>query len=223
MDHPDIDRPDPALMGRIAPIATSTFANAFDKCRLFHSVMADIPAVAPGFALSGPAVTVKLSVGEPGTYTSEDFAVGAMIDAAKRGDVIVIDGGGSRFSTWGGMASFAAKMKGVAGIVVDGAARDLEEMIEFDFAVFSRHMVPTTGRTRLKVEAINVPVRVGGIDVNPGDIIVGDGTGVIAIPKARAQEVTSFAEKCQLDDNAAMEDMKNGLTFSQAMAKYRNI
>lgn len=223
MDHPDIDRPAPALMERIAPIATSTFANAFDKCGLFHNVMAEIPAVSPGFALSGPAVTVKLSVGQPGTYTSEDFAVGAMIDAAQRGDVIVIDGGGSRYSTWGGMASFAAKMKGVAGIVVDGATRDLEEMVEFDFAVFSRHMAPTTGRTRLKVEAINVPVCVGGVDVNPGDIIVGDGTGVIAIPIGRADEVVSFAEKCQLDDSAAMADMKNGLTFSQAMAKYRNI
>ena len=223
MNHPDIIRPDPALMARIKPIATSTFANAFDECGLFHNVMEGLSSAAPGMALSGPAVTVKLSVGAPGTYTSADFAVGAMIDAAQRGDVIVIDGGGCRYSTWGGMASFAAKFKGVAGIVVDGAARDLEEMVEFDFDVFTRHMVPTTGRTRLKVEAINIPVAVGGVTVSPGDIVVADGTGVVSIPKAQTNEVLRFAEKCQRDDNAAMADMKAGLSFSDAMAKYRNI
>lgn len=223
MDHPDIPRPAPALMARISPIATSTFANAFDECALFHNVAQGIAAVAPGMALCGPAVTVKLSVGEPGTYNSADFAVGAMIDAAQPGDVIVIDGGGCRYSTWGGMASFAAKSKGVAGLVVDGAVRDLEEMVEFGFDVFSRHMVPTTGRTRLKVEAINIPVTVGGVLVSPGDIVVADGTGVIAIPKAQADQVVGFAEKCQRDDTAAMQDMKKGLSFSDAMAKYRNI
>ena len=223
MNHPDIDRPDPALMTRIKPIATSTFANAFDECGLFHNVMEGICAAAPGMALCGPAVTVKLSVGAPGTYTSADFAVGSMIDAAGRGDVIVIDGGGCRYSTWGGMASFAAKFKGVAGIVVDGSARDLEEMVEFGFDVFTRHMVPTTGRTRLKVEAINIPVAVGGVLVSPGDIVVADGTGVVSIPNAQTDQVVGFAEKCQRDDNAAMQDMKNGLSFSEAMAKYRNI
>ena len=223
MDHPDITRPDPALMARIAPIATSTFANAFDECGLFHNVMDGISCAAAGMALCGPAVTVKLSVGAPGTYTSADFAVGAMIDAAGRGDVIVIDGGGCRYSTWGGMASFAAKFKGVAGIVVDGAVRDLEEMVEFGFDVFTRHMVPITGRTRLKVEAINIPVSVGGVTVSPGDIVVADGTGVVAIPTAQTDAVVGFAEKCQRDDNAAMQDMKNGLSFSEAMAKYRNI
>jgi len=223
LDHADITRPNAALLARIAPIATSTFANAFDEIKLFHNVMEGISGVAQGVALCGPAITVKLSVGAPGSFSSADFAVGAMIDAAKRGDVIVIDGAGSRYSTWGGMASYAAKFKGVAGLVVDGAVRDLEEMVAFGFDVFSRHMVPTTGRSRLKVEAINVPVSVGGVLVNPGDIMVGDGTGVIAIPHAQAEAVVQFAEKCQRDDDAAMADMKNGLSFSEAMAKYRNI
>ena len=223
MDHPDITRPNAELLARIAPIATGTFANAFDEVGLFHNVMEGVSGVTPGVSLCGPAITVKLSVGAPGSFTSADFAVGAMIDAAKRGDVIVIDGAGCRYSTWGGMASYAAKLKGVAGIVVDGAVRDLEEMVAFGFDVFSRHMVPTTGRSRLKVEAINVPVSVGGVLVNPGDIMVGDGTGVIAIPHAQAEAVAQFAEKCQGDDDAAMADMKNGLSFSEAMAKYRNI
>jgi len=223
MEYEDIERPAPQLMARVSPIATSTYANALDESKLFDNIMSGIASAATGFKLSGPAITIKLGVGEPGTYTSEDFAVGSIIDAAAHGDVIVVDGGGCRYSTWGGMASYAAKLKGIAGIIVDGAVRDLEEMIEFNFSVFTRHMVPTTGRTRLKVEAINVPIKVGGVNVNPGDIVVADGTGVIVMPSQRADEIVTFAEKCQRDDNATMVDLENGMTFAEAMSKYRNI
>ena len=65
------------------------------------------------------------------------------------------------------MASYAAKLKRIAGLVVDGGVRDLEEIVEFGFPVFARHLVPTTGRTRLKVAAINDQVTVDGVTVAP--------------------------------------------------------
>ncbi len=217
------NRPSRKLVERLERIATSTLANAFDRVGLHANIVTHIDAAAPGFRFAGPAVTVKEAAGEFGDFTSEDFAVGAMIDAASAGDVIVVDAGGAECSTWGGMASYAAKLKGVAGLVVDGGVRDREEMIEFDFPVFARHMIPTTGRTRLKVEAINVPVTIGGVAVAPGDIIVADGTGVAAVPAGKAEEVADLAESFARDDAAAMEDLKAGLTFSQAMAKYKGI
>ena len=125
MDHTKIERPSGEIMKRLASIGTSTFANAFDAFGLFDNIMSGIGAAAPGFRFAGPAVTVQLSVGPPGTYSSVDFAVGAMIDAAAAGDVVVVDGSGCRYSTWGGMASYAAKLKGIAGLLVDGAERDL--------------------------------------------------------------------------------------------------
>jgi hypothetical protein len=78
------------------------------------------------------------------------------------------------------MASLAAKVKGVAGLVVDGGVRDIDEMVEHRFPVFARHPVATTGRTRLKVNAINIPIEIDGVSVNPGDVIVADSTGVVA-------------------------------------------
>ena len=137
--------------------------------------------------------------------------------------MIVIDGGGALCSTWGGMASFAAKFKGVAGLVVDGAVRDLEEIIEFDFPVFARHMVPTTGRLRMKVEAINEPIVVYGVRVEPGDIIVGDGTGLVCLPRGDAEKIVGVAEQIGQDDASALEDMKAGMSFSEAMSKYTKI
>ncbi len=211
------------MIDRIASIATSTLANALDDAGYHDNVMQGIHSVVAGSRFAGPAVTVREASGEFGSFRSEDFRVGAIIDAAGAGDVIVIDGGGALCSTWGGMASFAAKFKGVAGLVVDGAVRDLEEIIEFDFPVFARHMVPTTGRLRMKVEAINEPIVVYGVRVEPGDIIVGDGTGLVCLPRDDAEKIVGVAEQIGQDDASALEDMKAGMSFSEAMFKYTKI
>ncbi len=216
-------RPPTELIRRLAFIATSTLANALDMAGLHKQVIAHIKAASPGFRFVGPAVTVKESTGEYGDYSSDDFAVGSMIDASQKGDVIVVDAGSAECSTWGGMASLAAKLKGVSGLLVDGAVRDLEEMIEFDFPVFSRHMVPTTGRLRLKVEEINVPVMIDGVEIAPGDMICADGTGVVSLPADRIDEILEIAERLSSDDALAMEDLQAGLSFTEAMAKYKSI
>ena len=97
------------MIDRIASLATSTLANALDDAGYHDNVMPGLHSVAAGLRFAGPAVTARESCGEFGAFGSEDFKVGAIIDAAKAGDVIVIDGGGGLGSTWGGMASYAAK------------------------------------------------------------------------------------------------------------------
>jgi len=214
---------DPDLLRRAGAIAISTFANALDDFDLADRILPTIKVVSPGMRFAGPAMTVRQSIDLGATYASADFRVGAMIDAAGRGEVVVVDMGGANVSTWGGMASLAAKTKGIAGLLVDGGVRDLEEMIEFDFPVFARHMTPLTGRTRLKIEAIGEPVTVDGVAVATGDIIVADGTGVVVLPADRAAEIVTAAEKFDADDKAAMEDLRAGLSFTEAMAKYTRI
>ena len=223
MTDTGLERPPGDAVARAARLATSTLANALDDAGLHHNVMATIKAVAPGMGFAGPAVTVHEVTGDYGSFTSADFRVGAMIDAAAPGDVIVVDMGGAACSTWGGMASLAAKVKGVAGLLVDGGVRDLEEMIEFEFPVFARHLVPTTGRTRLKVAAIDEAVTVDGVRVAPGDLIVADGTGVVCLPRERALDITARAEALQRDDERAVAEIRGGLSFSEAMQKFTRI
>jgi regulator of RNase E activity RraA len=211
------------VIDRIASLATSTLANALDDAGYHDNVMPGLHSVATGSRFAGPAVTAMESYGEYGEFGSEDFKVGAIIAAAQVGDVIVIDGGGGLGSTWGGMASYAAKLKGIAGVVVDGSVRDLEEIIEFDFPVFARHLVPTSGRMRLKVETINEPIIIYEVRVEPGDIIVGDGTGVVCLPRNDAENIVSLAEQIGQDDASALKDIKAGMSFSEAMAKYTKI
>lgn len=211
------------LAARAARLASSTLANALDDAGLHHNAIATIKAVSPGMRFAGPAVTVLEVAGDYGAFTSEDFKVGAILEAAGPGDVIVVALGGAACSTWGGMASLAAKVKGVAGLLVDGGVRDLEEMIAFEFPVFARHLVPTSGRRRLKVEAIGAPVEVDGVAVVAGDIIVADGSGAVCLPRAGAEEIVTRAEALQRDDQAAVAEIQRGLGFSEAMKKFTRI
>ncbi|MCP1335332.1 RraA family protein [Futiania mangrovi] len=209
-------------LAKLKDIATPTIANALDDIG-FDGVMLGLHAAGTGLRCVGRAVTVREVTGPKGSFPTEDFKVGHMIDAAGPGDVIVVANGGVPVSTWGGMASYAAKLKGIEGLVVDGGIRDREEIVEFGFAAFSTHMVPTPGKTRLKVEAIGEPIVCAGVRVRPGDVIVADGTGVVCIPAEKADEVADMVTRFADDDAKAMKEMEKGLTFREALAKFAKI
>lgn len=213
---------DENILQRLRNIATPTLANALDDIG-FNGVMNNLHPAGLGMKIVGRAVTVQEVTGPYGSFSIEEFKVGHMIDAASPGDVIVVANNGSQVSTWGGMASYSAKLKGIAGLVVDGGVRDREEIVEFSFPTFSKHMVPTPGKTRIKVLSINEPIICAGVRVRHGDIIVGDGTGVLCLPIEHVEKITEEAEKFTADDKKAMQEMKNGLTFREALKKFSKI
>jgi regulator of RNase E activity RraA len=208
---------------RLSALATSTIANALDRVDSIGRTMVNLKPVAPGMRFVGPAVTVREESGPFGTFRSEDFKVGAMIDAAGAGDVIVVAADGVPYSTWGGMASLAAATKGVAGIAVDGGARDADETVDAGFNVFTRHIVPTTGRCRLNIAEIGGTVVVDGVTVSSGDWIVADDTGILAIPSGIVERVIELSEAFTLEDEQAANAIREGLSFSEAMKKFGNI
>ena len=213
--------PDDVLQA-FAGLATPTIANALDDVA-FEGVMEGLAQMVPGTRCVGRAVTVREITGRRGDFTSEDFKVGQMIDAAGPGDVLVIDNSGHCVSTFGGLATLAAKLKGVGGLVADAGVRDREEMIEHKFPVFARHMTPLTGRSRLAITAINEPIGCGGVRVRPGDVIVADGSGVVCVPAEHAARVEQLARDYSRDDELAAAELAKGLTFREAMAKFRRI
>ena len=210
------------LIARLGAIYTSTLSNALEDVGE-DGVILGLPPVAPGVRMAGRALCVAQVTGPACTFPGEDFKVGAMIDAAQPGDIVVVANNGNPVSSWGGTASYAAKLKGVGGLLVDGGVRDREEMIEHGFPVFARHWVPTTGRTRIRVTEIGGTVVVAGQKVATGDVIVADSTGIVCIPEAKAAEVLEIAEALQADDAQATAEITQGLTFSQAMTKFRKI
>ena len=83
--------------------------------------------------------------------------------------------------------------------------------------------MPTTGRTRLKVDAIGEPVEIDGVPVAAGDVIVADGTGIVCVPAEKAEQVAGIAEACAADDARAEAEIREGLSFSEAMKKFTRI
>jgi regulator of RNase E activity RraA len=114
----------------------------------------------------------------------------AAIDAANPGDVIVIANGGRiDVSSWGGILTLAARRRGIGGVVIDGACRDLAESEELGFPVFGRAVVPVSARGRIVQLAMNEPIRFAGVTVSPGDAVLADRNGVVFIPAAELDRV----------------------------------
>src|SRR5215510_10006491 len=114
------------IVAHYAQLATPTIANALDDVS-FAGVMAGLSQIVPGTRCVGRAVTVRQITGERGDFKSEDFKVGDMLEAGAAGDVLVIDNAGHCVSTFGGLATLAAKRMGIAGVIVDGGVRDRED------------------------------------------------------------------------------------------------
>jgi 3-hexulose-6-phosphate synthase/6-phospho-3-hexuloisomerase len=138
------------------------------------------------------------------------------IDIAKKGDVIVIDVGGGQTAVWGELASWSAKLKGIAGVVIDGAARDIDEIDEMEFPVYSRYVSPDAGEPK-GFGGIGIPVTCGGVRVQTGDWIIGDANGVVVVEAKRAVEVANRALDVLERENRIREEIKRGSTLSKVL------
>src|SRR5438067_8929603 len=170
------------LLQRCQTIGTSTWSDALDACGISGVVRGLVQRSGHG-RFAGFAVTARERAGALGSFPRTDFGVGRMIAAVAPGDVLMADVGGADISTFGGLAAFATKQRGAAAVVIDGGCRDLEEIRATDLWLASRCVTPTTGKTRLKLEAIGEPVSIGRIAVKPGDPVGGDDTGLVGSPR----------------------------------------
>jgi 3-hexulose-6-phosphate synthase / 6-phospho-3-hexuloisomerase len=154
----------------------------------------------------GPAVTV---VTRDGDWAKPVEA----IDRAGPGDVIVVDAGGGTTAVWGELATWSAHGRKVAGVVIDGAARDIDAIIDVGFPVFSRTLAPNAGEPKGHGE-IGIEVVVGGQKVRPGDWIVGDASGLVVVPRERAQEIANRALDVLEHENRVREEIRRGSTLA---------
>lgn len=145
--------------------------------------------------ICGPAATVLEAATDE--FVPPQHALD-LIDEAPQGSVIVIaiEGGQPDVAVWGGLMTAGAVANGHAGAVLDGSVRDLVEIRrDYGFPIYARDVSPGTTLGRYRTVASQVPVRVGGVVVHPGDIVVGDIDGVVVVPRARAAEVLAMAQE----------------------------
>ena len=170
---------------RLLKLGTGPVSDALDKGGAMDHEMRPWSANA---RMAGPAFTVQI-------HTADILMVSKALAECPAGHVLVIDGHGERNTAlWGGLTTLSALRKGLAGVVVDGAIRDLADIRASKLPVFARAVVPNAGGAQYAGK-LQVPVACGGAVVHPGDWLVGDDDGVVVIPASRLEETLEKATR----------------------------
>src|SRR5690349_16152688 len=193
-------RPDPRLVAEFRKMVTPHLSDSLER------LYAGGPGLRPmykGGTLAGPAFTVKTAIGD-------NLLVHKAIDIARPGDVIVVDAGGvCDNAIIGELMSARAKQRGVAGMVIWGAIRDSAEIGAGSYPIYAAG-VTHRGPYKNGPGEINVPIVIGSMPVNPGDIIVGDADGLVAVPQDQAERVLASAKSILEKETASMKQIVAG-------------
>lgn len=203
-------------------IATASVSDALQSLGVHGYLSSEINLVT-GTKIVGPAVTVREV---PTTETLPPTHALEAIDAASAGDVMVIDvGGENNVAAWGGLMTAGAVANGLAGVVLDAAVRDTVEISrDFDgFTVFARSTSPATTLGRFKTISSNEPVVIGGVTVNPGDLIVADRDGVVAVPRDLVDATLEGAVDIEEREREQTRLILESGSLATGLAKYDRI
>ena len=183
----------------------------FDAATLYEAAgqkgMVDpsIRPVWPGAALCGPAATVRCPPGD-------NLALHQAVAAAKPGVVLVACVGGYLSAgAWGEVLTVAAQARGIAGLVIDGAVRDIDAIAERRFPIFSRGLA-IGACTKERKGTLNIPLLFGGLMVRPGDIVAGNSDGLVVIERDKAEEVSRAAVERRRREQLLFEELSKGRT-----------
>jgi 3-hexulose-6-phosphate synthase/6-phospho-3-hexuloisomerase len=179
-------------------VSTPNISDAMHKKGAMHGIR----PIKLGFHMVGRALTVRTIDGD---WAKPIEA----IDQADRGQIIVVDVDGGKTAIWGELATWSAKLKGLAGVVIDGAVRDLDDLVKIDFPIFSKHISSNAGEPKGFGE-IGTEITCGNQTVQTGDWIIGDDSGVIVVPQEIAQEIANRALDVKEHENRIREEIKQG-------------
>jgi regulator of RNase E activity RraA len=212
MEIKDFERPPKELVDEFKIYSTPIISDVLDRLGIKGGCEGIRPVI-EGVKMVGPALTVyRLPVDPVNPRKGADY-----LEYSKPGDVIVMDNGGrTNCTAWGDILTVNAVDLNIAGTVVHGCCRDVDSIRKLKYPVFSLGIFMMTGRDRIQLEAINVPVAVRDIRVNPGDIVIGDGSGVVIVPRAKAEEVLKAAREINEAENLVVSSIKKGLGREEA-------
>ncbi|HVY19538.1 MAG TPA: RraA family protein [Bauldia sp.] len=178
-----------------------------------------------------PRTTTKVTVGRAKTLLWMDFAHSdpktyilelEAVDSIAAGEMIICATGGSqRAGVWGELLTTAAQRCGATGVVTDGAVRDVALMEAMLFPVFSQHLSAYDSFNRQKVVAYDVRVEMGGVTIDPGDLIVADRDGVAVVPAAMEEEIVAAAVDKATREDGFRAGVRNGMSLVDAYARFK--
>jgi len=182
-------------------VSTANISDALHR----GETLKEILPISQGLKMVGKAFTVR-------TYPGDWAKPVEAVDQAKEGEVIVVDAGGVGPAVWGELASHSAKGKKIAGVVINGAIRDLIEIRNIGFPAFAKIITPQAGEPKGLGE-IGVPITISGIRISPGDWVIGDDDGVIVVPENKAVEIANRAMDVLEKENRIRKEISQGGTL----------
>jgi 4-hydroxy-4-methyl-2-oxoglutarate aldolase len=200
-----------AVVRELARFATSGISDALDRLGIAGQAFGILP-VDPSFRLAGRAWT--------GLYQPVDVkggTVGDYIDDVPPGDIICLDNAGRTDATvWGDLLTLVASRRELGGTVIDGVCRDSSRSRELSYPVFARGRWMRTGKDRVQMVGMQVPVTIGQVRVRPGDVLVGDGDGIVVVPREREAEVVHAVLAIEQAEEVIREQVRQGTRLSEA-------
>lgn len=197
---------------RASKLDCATLSDAMDKLGI-EGVCRGIKPRHHNFRMAGRAFTIlygPIDAKNPGT-------VGDFLDDLDPRTVVVLDNGGREDCTvWGDIMTQLAHTKGIAGTVIDGPCRDIHLCIELGYPIYSRSYSMKTGKDRVQVDGVQVPVNIGDARVRPGDILRGNADGVVVIPQEFEDEILASAEAVEAAENKIRALVAGGMSLRQA-------
>jgi 4-hydroxy-4-methyl-2-oxoglutarate aldolase len=212
---------DLGLIDRLERLYPAVVADCLDGLGLRSQVLEPhIRPLYPEAKVAGHAATVHCIELDAVPENRDDWYRGELeaIDALEPGDVIVVST--CRGSFWGELLTTAARYRGARGIVADAYVRDTLALIEVRFPTFAAGIHCADSLGRIDVDAMDVPVLCGGVEIGPGDLVLGDYDGVVAIPSEVAGEVVRLAEEKVAGENLVREKLAEGMPVSEAFRTY---
>lgn len=207
------------LIRRYEQLQTAVVCDVLrEHCLMDQAFPGHLQPLRPGRTVAGIAFTVKSS---PNTIVSGELTYrGQMLDAMEKDAFVVWDTTGDHCATaWGGVMTATVVNKGVRGAIVDGGMRDTQQVLEKDFPVFYRFRSPNGALGRLLITHYQVPVQIGDVFVRPGDVILGDADGAVAVPRAIAEEVLVRAEEIIRNEKEIFSWVAEGQTIEEITSK----
>jgi regulator of RNase E activity RraA len=192
---------------------TGTTSDAMDECRIVGAVPGStLRPSDPKARLVGQAITVLNQRREATSMQKSGLGEIEAHNLAAAGDVLVIQGVAG-VSSMGGVSASVGKRQGEGGAIVDGAVRDIDHSRSIGYPVWSSSVSPMTGKWRIETVSVNKPVRIAGVEVRPGDLVIADEVGVCFIPFARAAEVLAMAQRLAGAEAIRLKKLEDGISL----------
>jgi 4-hydroxy-4-methyl-2-oxoglutarate aldolase len=205
------------VVKRARALDACSVSDAMDALGLASGVLAGPLPVWEGARAAGRAITTQLVAGPPPGARVAHLAAAA-IERATADDLIVIaTDAGTSMGSWGGLLSTAASVRSIAGVVTNGACRDVDEARDLRFPVFAARPALRTARARASEISSGQPVTIDGVLICSGDLVVADGSGVVIVRAAYAADVLVRAEEISAKERAMQQSLRNGVPVTRVL------